>query len=162
MLGPATTGALTADYPNHADPDSADTLSVNLTESNGQLSSQESAIADTFADPCYIAGASAPAFEVVCPTVATVTSLNHYDLTTYIRRAVQGTLAMDHPTTSRFGVMDSALLKLDLNPAWVGTVLYFKFAAFNLQGGQQNALPDCVPYTFTPVAVLLPGDFYIN
>jgi len=161
-IAPATMGVLTADYPNHVDPDTADTLAINLTESNGEVSSQSVAIADGFADPCYIAGAASPAFEVVCPTVSALTSAFHYNLTTYIRRGVQGTTPMDHPSTSLFGVMDGAMLKLDLPAQWVGITLYFKFAAYNLQGGQQNNLADCVAYPFTPVAVLLPGQFYIN
>jgi Putative phage tail protein len=161
-LPAATTGVLTADYPNHADPDTVDTLAVNLTESLGELTSQPMSIADGFADPCYVAGASAPAYEIVCPTTATLTSPNNYSLTTYIRRGVQGTSPMDHPIGSRFGVLGGAVLKVTLPPQWIGKTLYLKFAAYNGQGGQGNDLADCVAYTFTPVLVALPGQFYIN
>lgn len=165
-IAPATTGDLTADYPNNTDPDTSDTLSVNLTESNGALASQSQQIADGFLDPVYLggnySGMAYTAFEVVCPTVATLTSAFNYDLTTYIRRAVQGTTAMDHPIGSRFGVISGAVLKIDLNPQWIGTTLYFKFIAFNLTGGQSNDLSNVVAYPYTPFATLLPGDFYIN
>jgi hypothetical protein len=159
-IGPATTGVLTADYPSHADPDTVDTLAVDLSESNGVLSPESTAVADNFSDPCFVAGASS--FEAVCPTSVALTSAEHFALGAYIRRAVLGTVAMDHPIASRFGVLDAAVFKLNLPAAWVGLTLYFKFAAYNKTFGQQNNLADCVPYTFTPAASYLPGDFYFN
>jgi len=160
--GRATTGLLTADFPNHADPDATDTLAVDLTESAGEIASHSAAVANGFADPCYVAGAAAPAFETVCPTASTLTSAYHYSLGTLIRRAVLGTSAMDHPTGSRFGVLDGAVLKVDLPAQWIGVTLYLKFAAYNREHGQQNNLADCVAYTFTPAAASAPGGFYVN
>ena len=159
--GPANTGVLTADYPNNTDPDTTDQLKIDLTESNGSISPQTQQIADGFADPCFIAGAGST-FEVVCPTAATLTSAEHYTLGTYIRRAVEGTVAMDHPTSSRFAIIDGATVKIDLPAQWVGKTIHLKFAAYNKLGGQQNSLADCVDYTFTPVSTFLPGGFYVN
>jgi hypothetical protein len=76
-IGPGTTGTLTADFPQGSDPDTTNTLSVDLTESNGTIDSESQAIADGFADPCYIHGlAGSPAvnaYEIVLPD-----RLNHY------------------------------------------------------------------------------------
>jgi hypothetical protein len=74
-IGPGTTGDLTADFAQGSDPDTTHTLSVDLTESLGTLSTEAQAIADGFADPCYIHGlAGSPAvntYEIACPTTAT-------------------------------------------------------------------------------------------
>jgi uncharacterized Zn-finger protein len=144
----ATMGVLTADYlVSAADPDTTDTLAVDLTESDGALSSQSQPIADGFADPCYVAGASG--FEIVCFTTATLTAANKYNLTTYVRRGVFGTAAIDHPLGSAFAVCGGAL-EVNLPSQWEGKTLHFKFAAYNQLGGQQNDLSKCAVYTFTP------------
>jgi hypothetical protein len=50
-------GVLTASLPSHADPDAANILAVDLTESQGQLLSGTTADADA-SSPCAIATAS--------------------------------------------------------------------------------------------------------
>src|SRR5262249_33986959 len=159
-ISPGTTGVLTSTFASHADPDTVDTLAVDLTESNGALTSQSTAVADLFEDPCFVEGASG--FEIVCPTVATLTSAEHYSLGTYIRRGVAGTTIGSHASGKRFAVLDGSTFKIDLPANWVGLTIHLKFAAFNKTGGQQNDLSACVDYTFTPVGVSLPGGFYVN
>jgi hypothetical protein len=100
------------------------------------------------------------AYEVVCPTVATLTSAENYSLTTYIRRAVSGTTSMLHPVGSNFGELDSATFKIDLPTQWIGTTLWFKFPAYNKIGGQQNSLDECVAYPFTPQGIV--GSFDVS
>ena len=102
-------------------------------------------------DPCYISAPSG--FEVICPTSAVLSSAYNYNLGTYIRRGVSGTVNSDHPSGSRFASLNSALFALNTNPAWIGKVLYFKFAAYNHQKGQQNALGNCTVYTYTPSGI---------
>lgn len=150
-IGPAITGVLTEDYPLNTDPDTTDALKVDLTESNGEIVSQSTAIADGFADPCYVAGETGSIgveYEVVCPTFVTLTSSENFTMDTYIRRAVQGTLAMDHPIGMRFGVISQAL-KTTIPAQWLGKTVLLKFAAYNKLGSQQNSLADCVAYPFT-------------
>ena len=163
MLGtvsPCTMGTLLADYPVGSDPDTTDALSVDLTESNGSLATQSQATADAFLDPCYVASASG--YEIVCPTAAAPTALNEYSLTGYIRRGVDGTAIADHPSSSQFAVLSSAVLKVNIDPQWYGKTLWFKFAAVNLQGGQQNSLASCTPYSFTPVGISGEQLFQVN
>jgi hypothetical protein len=164
-IGPATTGELTANYALGADPDTTDTLSLDLTESHGEMSTETQTIADGLANPCYVNVLSSPTtkhYEVVCPTVATLTGANTYDLGTYIRRGVLGTTKYAHPTGSRFGVIDSATFKIDLPLQWLGITLFFKFAAYNKTGQQQNSLADCVAYPYTPDGVNVDQLFLIN
>jgi hypothetical protein len=164
-LGPAVTGELTSDYPLGVDPDVTDSLDLDLSESNGDISSETQEIADGFANPCYVGVLASPAsaaYEVVCPTVATLTGAAAYSLTDYVRRGSLGTDKLAHPTGSRFGVLDSATFKIDLPLQWIGAVLYFKFAAYNKLGTQQNSLDDCVVYTYTPGGVVVDQTFLVN
>lgn len=159
-IGPATTGDLTATFASGSDPDTTNQLKVDLTESNGSISSQSQQIADGFTDPCFVESASG--FEVVCPTNVTLTSAEHYTMDTYIRRGVGGTTVSSHASGKRFGVLDGATFKIDLPAQWIGKTIHLKFQARNKAFGQLNDLSVCVDYTFTPVGVFLPGGFYVN
>jgi hypothetical protein len=149
-----TTGSLSADYPLGSDPDTTDTLSVDLTESGQSLMSEAQAVADTFTNPYYIAGASG--YEAVCPTTATLTAGNKYNLTGYIRRGVLATKVMDHLSGSRFAALDSSVLGIPLNPTWIGKTLHFKFASYNPVGGGLQPLSECTDYTYSPTGVWKP------
>jgi hypothetical protein len=153
---PGVTGFLLSDYPSASDPDSTDTLSVDLTECSGVLPSRTRSTADGFFDLTYVGVNASPAvrdFELVCPTTATErATVNTYDLTTYIRRGAQGSTIVDHPTGSRFADLTGKLV-VNLSSAWVGITLYFKFAAFNKSRQQENALADCVVYPYTPLGL---------
>jgi hypothetical protein len=101
-------GVLTAALPSHADPDTADTLSVDLTESHGQLLSGTMADADAFVTLCYCDG------ELVCYQTATLTAAYKYNLT-YLRRGVYGTPIGAHSSGAefaRFGPNDPSLCEL--------------------------------------------------
>jgi hypothetical protein len=159
-IGPGTTGVLTGTFASGADPDTVNTLAVDLTESNGSLSTHSQQIADGFADPCFVESASG--FEVVCPTVAALTSAEHYSMAAYIRRGVGGTTIASHASGKRFAVLDGSVLMIDLPAQWVGKTIHLKFQAYNKLQGQVNDLSRCVDYTFTPVSTFLPGGFYVN
>jgi len=83
-------GILTAALSSHADPDTASTLSVDLSQSQGQLLSGSLADADAFVTLSYCDG------ELIAVATATLTSAFHYDLT-YLRRGVYGTLVARIP-----------------------------------------------------------------
>jgi|GEM_PF-3261003 len=55
--------------------------------------------------------------------------------------------------TSRFcfvGPPYTGIMRLALDPTWIGKTLYFKFAAFNSNIAQVQDLADCTPYAYTP------------
>lgn len=56
VIGNATTGVLTADWPAATDPDTTNDLAVDLTESLGTLESYAVSDEDNFVYPCYVAG----------------------------------------------------------------------------------------------------------
>jgi hypothetical protein len=109
-------GVLTATLASHADPDTANTLAVDLTESQGQLLSGTTADADAFVTLCYCDG------ELIAYATATLTAAHHYDLT-YLRRGVYGTPVGAHSagaSFARFGPNDPSLFKYVYPASFIG------------------------------------------
>lgn len=138
-------GTLTATLPSHADPDADDTLSVDLTESHGQLLSGTAADADNFVTLCYCDG------ELVSYQTATLTAAYRYDLT-YLRRGVYGTPIGAHSSGSnfaRFGPNDPSLFRYRYPASFVGQTVYVKLPAFNTFGQALQDLAGLTPTNYT-------------
>lgn len=168
IFGNATTGASTADWPAATDPDTINDLSLDLTESNGILNSYQAADEDSFTYPCYVAGgAGSIPYELMTYAVATLTAASKYTLEATggnkLRRDVFGApnassaTGVDHPSGSRFAWLGMAgtqaqtgILKVNLNPDWIGKTLYFKFPSVNANGSGVQSLSDVPAYTYTP------------
>jgi hypothetical protein len=169
IITPSPMGTLTADFPAGSDPDTTDTLQVQLIGSSelDYLVTMPQNAADAFSDPCYIAGAAAGSFEIVCPTAVTQTGPNTFSLGSYIRRGVGGTPIMDHPAGSAFAFINTAptrvrglntsLLAVPIDPSWLGKTLHFKFPAFNLLRAQQQDLSECIDYTYILTGKVMTG-----
>lgn len=166
VQGNATTGIVTADWPAAADPDTTNNLSLDLTESLGSLPAVNAVDEANFTFPSYVAGASL--YELMAYQVATLTGPNLYTLPaaalTPLRRAVFGLPAAgageDHPTNSRFAWLDNreaanvpGILKVPLDPAWIGITVHFKIVAFNLFNTGQQDIADVTDYTYAPTGV---------
>lgn len=126
----ARQGILTAGLPSQTDPDGSSTLSVDLTQSRGQLLSGTLADADNFVTLCYADG------ELVSYQTATLTSAYHYNLT-YLRRGVYGTPINAHSSGSnfaRFGPNDPSLFRYRYPSNFVGQTIHVKLPAFNIFG----------------------------
>ena len=63
-IGAGTTGYLTAEWPSAEDPDTTHNLEVDLTESNGALSSFSTEDEDNFIPLCYVGGTATPGIRV--------------------------------------------------------------------------------------------------
>lgn len=140
----ARQGFSTADFPYHGDPDSANTLSVNLAESLGTLLSGSLDDADNFVTLCYIDG------ELISYQTATLTSSNHYDLT-YIRRGIYGSTISSHPSGSqfsRFGPNDPSLFKYEYPASFVGQTIYIKLVSFNIFGQRLQDISTLTAFTY--------------
>lgn len=151
----ARQGVLTAALPAHADPDIADTLSVDLTQSQGQLLSGTQADADGLVTLCYCDG------ELVSYQTATLTSFYHYDLG-YLRRGAYDTAIAAHPSGgsfARFGPNDPSLLKYPYPASYVGRTIFIKLPAFNSFGQALQSLADV---TSTIVTLLGAGVATVN
>jgi Putative phage tail protein len=188
IQGSATTGKNVTDWPANADPDTTNDLLLDLTESLGSLASYQVADEDNFVYPCYEAGGGANPipYELMSYALANLTATYKYTLkatgggTNHLRRAVFGAPAVaagvDHPIGSRFAFLDpnnpnaAGILRVPLDPSWIGVTLYFKFPAFNSIGGGMQTLASAIPYTYTPTGAaggvnpggVTPGAFLVN
>jgi sugar lactone lactonase YvrE len=176
IFGNGTTGFTVGDWPAHADPDTVDDLSVDLTQSLGALDSYLVSQEDNFLFPCYVAGGggSATPYELMTYAVANLTAAYKYTLkatgggTNHLRRAVfdaptcsgQG---VDHPNGTRFAFLNPAdssqpgVLRMVIPPSLIGVKLYFKFPSFNVFGGGLETLSEAVAYPYTPTGVVSSG-----
>jgi hypothetical protein len=146
IVGPARQGLLRANLPAGPDPDTIDTLSVDLSESGGVLLSGTLADANAFRTLCYVDG------ELMAYETAVLTGGNLYALTT-LRRGVYGSAIAAHAAGTEFCRLDDNILWVDLpvRPvSYVGQTLYLKFLSFNLYGGGQESLASVSAYTYNP------------
>jgi hypothetical protein len=131
-VAPCNMGFNTADFPNHADPDNVNTLSVDLTESSGLLPAGSAANLALGLPSCLIGS------EVIAYQNETLTSAFNYDLTT-LRRGLYGTTPADQPIGSPFALLDNNLFKMTVPTAFSGQTVYFTFQPFNIyQSGQPD------------------------
>jgi|GEM_PF-2179676 len=144
-----TTGILSAPLASGSDPDTTDTLSVDLSISGGSLVSATQAQADAFATLAAIVDASG-AVELVSFETANLTGANRYNLT-YLRRGVHGTAIAAHAIGAEFSFLGTAgVFQYDFPNQYIGVPLYFKFTSFNQAGNQEQSLSGVRAYTFTP------------
>jgi hypothetical protein len=160
--GNATTGVSTLDWPAAADPDTTNDLPLDLTESLGTLDNYAVSDEDNFTYPCWMAGGTALIpYELMAYALWTLTSTYNYTLTATgggtnkLRRAVfgaPGAAGVDHPLGSRFAFLGApdGILKISMDPNWIGKALKFKFPSFNTFGGGIQSLSDAVAYNYTP------------
>lgn len=124
-------------------PDTTNTLSVNLAKSNGDLQSVTSDEASREATLSYVGG------ELISFQDATLTGSNLYDLDT-LYRGLHGTTAGSHSSGSPYLRLDENIFQYSLPLDYVGLTLYFKFQSFNIWGGGLQDLSDCIEYTYVP------------
>ncbi|HZK91180.1 MAG TPA: hypothetical protein VFC56_13625 [Stellaceae bacterium] len=138
-------GVLTASLPATADPDTVDTLAVDLGESQGQLLSGTQADADAYVTLCFCDG------ELVSYETATLTATYKYHLT-YLRRGVYGTAIGVHASGAqfaRFGPNDPSLFRYPYPTSFVGATIYVKLPAFNIFGQDLQGLAAASAYSYT-------------
>jgi hypothetical protein len=151
-LGKITTGtlqgALTAALPSHADPDTTDTLAVNLAASQGILST---AVSDADANALRtlaMVDSEVIAYGAVAATGAYTATLS------YLRRGVYGSAIAAHASGAPFSqIAPGAMLAVTLPQAYVGVGLYIKLCSFNIFGNAGQALSEATAYTYTPTGV---------
>lgn len=154
-------GVTFADFPVGVDPDNVDTLSVDISESFGQqLANFTASQMNAFASLFYLAGGGNVVqngqnlvipYELLAYETANLISGGQYNIVPPTRRGVYGTPIVDHPIGTQFLFIDTSLIiQFPLDPALIGQTLFFKFAAFNLFGQEQQDLSVVTAYQFTP------------
>ena len=142
IYGSARIGTLTTGVNAGSDPDTTNTLAVDLTASGGQLLSGTQADADALHTLCWLDG------ELVSYETATLTATGKYSLT-YLRRAAYNTIGSSHASGAQFMRLDNAVFKYGYASNQIGKTLYFKFPSFNTYGGGAQDLGSAVAYTHT-------------
>jgi len=140
----AQQGVLPTSLPSYAgaNPDDADSLAVDLTESMGTLSSWSSAQAAAGDSICYVGG------EYLSYENATLTAAGKYDLTG-LYRGQAGIASVTSSAGAPFCLLDSAIFKWSVSSDDIGQTLYFKFDSFNtfLSGFQDLGTLPVFSYT---------------
>ena len=149
--GPARMGVLSAALASYSgtNPDTSHTLSVNLNESAGQLSSGTSADASNYRTLCYCDG------ELLAFQNVTLTGTGLYNLN-ILYRGLYGTTAAAHASGSQFVRLDQQVFQYDLPQAYVGVPITAKLQSFNIWGGGVQDLSTCTAYSYTPVGTGFP------
>lgn len=139
--------ALLATY-GGTNPDTINTLSVDLSMSNGDLSDAASPTdAAAGVTASYIE--SATGYEVASYEIVNLTGTDTYDLTN-LYRGQYGTPIASHAIGKKFARLDDSIFKFDLPVDYIGQTLYIKFQSYNIFGGGVEDLSSCVAYTYVP------------
>jgi len=126
-----------------ANPDTVNTVGVDLRMSNGELLSVSPDDAEANATLCLLGG------EFVSYQDADLTATNEYDLST-IYRGLYRTAPGSHLSGVPFARLDEAIFKYQLPPEYIGVPLWFKFVSFNIWGQALEDVADVAYYTYTP------------
>ncbi len=150
------TGLLSAALGAGSDPDTVDTLSVDMSISGGSLVSATQAEADAFATLAAIVDSDG-SVEMVSYETAALTGADRYNLA-YLRRGVYGTAIKAHAAGAQFCFIGTTgLYEYPYPEQYIAKPIYFKFASFNLLGGQAQDLSVCQAYSYTPTGTPYPA-----
>ena len=147
QLGATRMGVTTALYPSITPAttpptiDDFNTLSVNLTESNSQLTSASHADTIAFASLCYLNG------EFIAYQDATPTGANSYNLTSCARGGY-GTVPKTSAAGTTFVRVDQGVFKIPFTQDRIGQTIYIKLVNFNHYGAGPQTLASVAPYVY--------------
>jgi hypothetical protein len=142
--GPARLGTLSAIFPTGSDPDTTNSLVVNLVDNAAPLEAGTSADADLGNTLCVVDG------ELIAISASVLTGIDQYTAGTYIRRGQKGSSIAGHSVGAPFLRLDSSIFKYTFDPAWSGEVVYLKFQSFNFFG---NSIQDLSTVTAIPITL---------
>jgi hypothetical protein len=147
IKGPARQGVLTAALgaPPAYDPDTTDTLSVDLAMSGMELPSANDKDGKRGRTLCYVDG------EFIAYGSNTPTGGDNYNLTD-LYRGLYGGCGGAHAIGAPFAfLVDDTIFKYNLPAKYVGQPIYFKFRAFNLYHQGLQDLADLTPVIYIPL-----------
>lgn len=142
-----TSGALAA-Y-GGANPDTTNSLAVDLTMSAGDLTAVTASDAAAAVSLCVVKDAGG-SIELISFRDATLTSAAHYTLGGQLYRGLYGSAPAAHLSGIPFARLDSNIFKYGLPAADIGRTLYAKFQSFNIFNGAVEDISTCAVYTYAP------------
>lgn len=147
VVGASRQGILTAPLPVvTANPggqtiDNSSILSVNLTESDGELASGSVSDMTGLNTACLVDQ------EIVSYQNASLTGTNAYNLNPLVRGAYGTTIAA-HSTNAPFARLDNGILYFPYTQDRIGATIYLKFLSYNGTGGGLQNSDDVSAYTY--------------
>ncbi|MDP3124612.1 MAG: phage tail protein [Thiobacillus sp.] len=144
VQGGARHGALSAALASGSDPDTTNTLAVDLSVSRGELISGTLADRDDLLTLCYVDG------ELISYQTATLTAANKYNLTS-LRRGAHGTPVGVHNIDTKFVRLDDAVFRYAYEVSDIGKTLYIKLRSLNTFDSGAEELATLTAYTHTIV-----------
>jgi hypothetical protein len=126
-------GELAAALPVGSDPDTTDSLVVELAENSAGLVSATQQAANNDTTLCYVDG------EYISFSTAALTGQNTWTMDSYLRRGQLGSAITAHAIGGLFLRLDSTIVKYTYDPTWNGKQVFFKLQPYNTSG--QNATP---------------------
>lgn len=144
-------GILSQHLPVGADPDTVNTLKINVAGSRVTFETVPPEYADTLASLLWVNG------EMIAYRDATLTGVDSYSLN-YLRRGGKGSFISSHLAGSQFVRIDDAIFKLKIPGERAGTRIWFKFRSHNILGGgwQDLAAVTAYPYDIAGLTALAP------
>lgn len=149
LSNPATFGGLSAPLAGYggANPDTSQTVYVNLSASDTVLPSFSSALASSGYSLCILQDVSG--FELFTYTTATLVGPNTYALTG-LYRGFYGTAPRAFGAGSAFMLVGTAanFFEISLPASYDGQLFYVKGQSFNVFHTATESLTDCVAYPY--------------
>ena len=142
VVNPARHGTLSAVLATGSDPDTTNTLAVDLSLCRGALVAVSQADADDGNSLLWVDG------ELISYQNATLTTQYHYNLT-YLRRGRNGTAIGAHAAGTKFARLDEAIFKYVVPRDLIGRPIWIKFTSFNVFGNATEQLADVTAYSYT-------------
>jgi Putative phage tail protein len=143
IKAPARMGTLASTFASGSDPDTVNSLVVNLVENCQALESGTTTDADNGNLLCFVDG------EIISYSSSTVTGQDQVTMSGYIRRGQMNSTISSHGAGTLFLRLDDAIFKYQYDPSWAGQVLQFKFQAVNAFGNNAQPLSSLTATAFT-------------
>lgn len=141
IYGRARMGRLSATLPAGSDPDTVNSLSVQLAATD-ELTAVTTAEADSGATLCWVDG------ELLSYRDATLTGVGAYQLG-YLRRGRLSSPVASHPPGAPFVRLDDAVWKYSYARDQIGRTVWVKFRSFNVYGRALEDLASVTAYSVT-------------
>lgn len=138
-------GTLTAVLPVGSDPDTANTLAVQLYTPSVILGATDTDANNL--DTLCIVDSEVLSYGASALTSATPDS-NYYNLT-YLRRGAYASGNTQHAIGAPFARIDDSIFRVPIDPSIVGQLLYFKFLSINALGNTPRTLAEETAYPYS-------------
>lgn len=139
----ARLGELDSTFASGSDPDTVNSLVVDLAENCAALEAGTTTDADYGNTLCFVDG------EIISYSAATMTGQNQVTMGTYIRRGQMNSTIGSHAAGSLFLRLDESIFKYTYDPTWAGKTLHFKFQSVNAFGLMSQQLSSLTAVSFT-------------